>query len=108
MWWLVSETRIHRLPDIMYVLSLRQDHFSNQKVKIVGPTPPFLYFKKSDIFSQIQQKRPSQMPAVARFRHTYAPTSRIYVCTESETRQLKKLNNKTFRSHSSVFIFIKM
>ena len=46
----------------------------------------FLDFKNSDIFTLIQQKRPSQTPAVARFRDMYSPTSRKYVSTEPKTR----------------------
>ena len=29
LWWLVSETPMHRLPENMFLLSLRQDHFSS-------------------------------------------------------------------------------
>ena len=56
---------------------LRQDHFSNSR---------FYIFKNTDIFTQIQQKRPYQTPVMARFRDTYAPTSRKYVSTEAKIR----------------------
>ena len=29
LWWLLSETRMHRLPENMLLLTLRQDHFSS-------------------------------------------------------------------------------
>ena len=83
---IVSGTRMHRLLEKMFLLVLRLDHFSNETIKFAGPTPPFFCFKKSDIFSQIQQKRPSKRPEVARFRDMYAPTSRKHVCTEPKTR----------------------
>ena len=71
-------------------VSTEQDDFSNQTVKSLGPTPPFLFSKICGIyhtyFTHIQQKRHSQTPAVALFRNTYAPTSRKYVCTEPKTR----------------------
>ena len=70
----------------MFLLSLRQDHFSNSTKKFLGPTPPSLYFTKSDIFSQIQQKPPSHTPAVALFRDTYALTSGKYVSTGPKRR----------------------
>ena len=55
----LSETRMHRRPKKMFLLSLRQNHFSKEAIKFLGPTPPFLYLKKCNISSQIQQKRPS-------------------------------------------------
>ena len=67
---------MHRFPENMFIHSPRQDHFSNQTIKLLDPSPPFLYLKKSDIFSQIQQKRPSQTPVVTPFRDTYAMTSK--------------------------------
>ena len=56
---------------------LRQDHFSNAR---------FYIFKNSDIFTQIQQKRPYQKPVMARFRDAHAPTSRKHVSTEPKTK----------------------
>ena len=44
----------------MFLLSLRQDHFSNKTIKLLGPTPPVLCLKNRDIFIQIQQKRPQR------------------------------------------------
>ena len=73
---------MHQLPENMFLLSLRQYPFSNF-------TPPFLYLKKWETFTQIQQKQPSQRPVVARVRDTYAPTSRKYVSTESNTRSFQ-------------------
>ena len=73
---------MHRFPENVFLLSLRQDHFTNSARTFLGPTAPFLYFKNSDIFTQIQQKPSYQTPAVARFRNTYAATSRKYVSTE--------------------------
>ena len=89
MWWLVSETRMHRLPKKLFLLRLRQDNFSNETIKIFDPTPPLLYLKECDIFNQIQQGRHSQAPLVARFRDTYEPTSRKYVSTERKTRSVQ-------------------
>ena len=68
-------------------MSLRQDHFSKKTIKFLGLTPPFLYLKTCDIFSQIQQKRPFQTPAVVTFRDMYAQTSKKYVYTETRSFQ---------------------
>ena len=68
----------------IFLLSVIQDRFSNETIKFLGPTPPFLYFKNYDISSQIQQKRTSQTPWVVLFRDTDAPTSKKYVSTESK------------------------
>ena len=46
LWRLVSETRMHWLPENMFVLSLKQNHFSNGTIKILGPTPQFFYLNK--------------------------------------------------------------
>ena len=108
LFWLVPQTRVHGLPEKNFILSLRQDHFSNSTAKFLGPTRPFLYLKKLDMFTQIQQKWPSETPVVASFRDTYAPTSRKYVSTEPNTRSFQQLNSKTFRSHSPVFTLKKM
>ena len=70
----------------MILLSLRGDLFSNQAIKSLGPTTPFFHLKKYGIFTQILQKRPSKTSAVARFRETYAPTSRKYVSTEPNAK----------------------
>ena len=51
---------MHRLPENMFLLSLRQNHCSNSRRKVLRPTPSFLYFENSDIFNQIQKKRPYQ------------------------------------------------
>ena len=50
--------------------------FQSLNGKCSGPTPTYIYLKKYHIFTQIRQKRPSQTPIVARFRDTYALTSR--------------------------------
>ena len=34
LWWLVSETRMHRLPESMFLLNPRQDHISSETKKI--------------------------------------------------------------------------
>ena len=65
----------------MFLLSLRQDHFSNLTVKILGPTRPFLELKKCYISTQIHKKRPSESPAVAHFRDRYPPAYKNYVST---------------------------
>ena len=39
----------------MFVVRLKQDHFSDSTIKLLGPTPPFLYLKKV-IFSDIMSK----------------------------------------------------
>ena len=53
---------MHRLAENMFLLSPRQDHFSSSTKKFLGPTPPFLHFKNSDNFTQIQEERPCQTP----------------------------------------------
>ena len=73
---------MHRIPQNLFLLSLKQDNFSNSTIIVLGPSPPFIYLKKCDIFSQIQQKCHSQRPVVAPFRDTRAPTSRKYISTE--------------------------
>ena len=52
-----------------------------QSLRFLGPTPPFLYLKACNTFSQIEQNRPSQKPAVTRSRDAHAPISRKYVYT---------------------------
>ena len=42
LWWLVSETRMQRVPENMFLLSLPQGRFSNQIITSLGPTPPYL------------------------------------------------------------------
>ena len=80
LWWLASETHMHRLPENMFLLSPRQDHFSSSTKKFLGPFPPFLVFKNSDIFTQIQQERPCQIPVFLlplyglRIGHTRKPS----------------------------------
>ena len=58
-------------------------------MKFLGPTTPFLYFKKSDIFTQFHQKRPFQTPLVTSFRDTYPPTFKKHVSTEPKTRSFQ-------------------
>ena len=87
--WLLSEICMHRLLRNKFLLSLRQNRFSIETIKSLGTTPPFLYLKRRDISSQVQQKRPSQTPAVAPFRHTYKLVSKKYVCTEPKTRSVQ-------------------
>ena len=82
----------HVCTDFKFLLCLKQDHLRHQTIKVLGPTPPFLYFKKCHISSQVQQKRPSQTPAVAPFRDTYVPTSKKYVSTEPKTRSFQWWN----------------
>ena len=77
---------MHQLPENMFVLSLRQDHFINQTIKFVGPTPPFIYLKKVIFSVKFKKKRPSQTPLLAPFRDTYVPTSKKYVCTKAKAR----------------------
>ena len=67
---------MHRLPKNMLVPSLRADRFSNLNIKILGPAVLFLNFKKIEISSQIQQKRPSHAPAMASFTYMYPPRSK--------------------------------
>ena len=45
LWWLFSQTRMHRIPKEMFLQSLRKDHFSNSTKKYLSPTPPFLCLK---------------------------------------------------------------
>ena len=72
---------MHRLLKNIFLLSLRQSHFSNLTIKLLSPTPPVLYFKKGGIYTQIQQKQPSQRPAVASFRYMNAWASTKFVPT---------------------------
>ena len=44
-------------------------------MKFLSLASPFLYLKKSYIFTQIHQKRPLQIPAVARLRGPSGPTN---------------------------------
>ena len=44
-----------RLPEKMFLLNLRQDHFSKETRIFVDPTPPLLYLKNTDSFTQIQK-----------------------------------------------------
>ena len=60
--------------------------FQRLNNKIVKSHSSVFIFKKNDIFSQIQPKRPSQRPMVTRFKDTYAPTYRKYVCTNPKRR----------------------
>ena len=46
LWWLLSETRMQRLPKNIFILSLRQDHLSKYTKKLLGFTPPVFIFKK--------------------------------------------------------------
>ena len=61
---------MHQLPENMFLLSRRQDLFSNETVKFLDPSLPFLHSKNCGIFTQILQKRPSKTPAVAHLRDT--------------------------------------
>ena len=70
----------------MFLLSLREDPFSNSAKKFSGRTHPYLYLKNPDIFTQIQQKGLCHLTVVADFRDRYAPTSIKYVSTELKTR----------------------
>ena len=49
---------MHRLPENLFVLSLRQDHFSKSTIKLLGRTPPFLYLKKGMVSVKFNQKDP--------------------------------------------------
>ena len=71
------------------------------------PHPVFKLVKNSDIFTQIREKQPSPTPVVARFRDTYAPTSKKYVSTDPRTRLFQSLNKKCFKCHSYAFRFQK-
>ena len=64
----------------------------NQAIKFLGLSPPFLYFKDSS-FTQIQQKRPSQTPVLARFWDRYAPISIKYLPTEPKTGSFQKFES---------------
>ena len=103
--WLVSETSMHQLPETMFLISFRQDHFSNHKIRYLGSTLPFLYLKNCSIFTQTQQKWHYQTSAVARFRGTYVPTSTKHASAKPKTRSFQLLNNNFFRFNSLVFIF---
>ena len=87
---------MHRLPENIILLSLRQGHSSTSIKNILGPTPTFLDFKNSDIFTQTLPKRPYQTAVVIRFREMYAPTSRKYVSTEAKTKIISVVKQKKF------------
>ena len=53
---------MNRFPENMFLLSLRQDHVSNQTVKSLDPTPLFSFSKNCGIFTQIQQNNPLKQP----------------------------------------------
>ena len=95
LWCLILETCTHRIPKDLFLLSLKQDNFSNSTIIVLGPSPPFIYLKKCDIFSQIQQKCYSQRPVVAPFRDTRAPTSRKYISTELKKDHFHSNSAKT-------------
>ena len=105
LWWLVSKTPMDQTSENIFLLSLRQDHFSNLSRKLLGSTLLFFYLKNSDIFTHIEQKGPCQTPVMAGFRHTHAPTSRKYLSTELKTRWFQFVNQNIFIAHSPVFIF---
>ena len=56
LWLLFSEARMNRIPENMFLLTLRQDHFSIKKFLL--PTPPLIDFKKSNIFTQFNKNDP--------------------------------------------------
>ena len=99
LWRLVSETCMHWIPQNLFLLSLKQDNFSNSTIIVLGPSPPFIYLKKCDIFAQIQQKWHSQRPVVAPFRDMRSPTSRKHISTDLKKRSLslKFSKNDTLR-----------
>ena len=101
LWCLVSETCMHRIPQNLFLLSLKQDNSFRTQSSI-------FIFKKCGIFTQIQQKRPSQTPAVVCFGDTYPLTSIKYVSTEPKKKSFQLLNDKNLRSESSIFIFKRM
>ena len=80
---------MHRRLENVFLISPRQDLLSSSTKKFLVPTHPFLYLKNWGVFTQIQQKRCSQTPAVARFKDTLVPTSRKYVSTEPNTRSFQ-------------------
>ena len=88
-WLLVSKTRMHRLLENIFILSLRQDHFSSFPKKFFGRTLSFLIFKKSDSSAEIEQKWPYQTPLVARFRDKYATTFWKNVYAESKKKPFR-------------------
>ena len=73
----------------MFLSNLRQDIFSNSTSQFLDPTHSILYFKNSDIFTQIQQKQPCETTVVAGFRDRYAPTSMKYFSTELKRRSFE-------------------
>ena len=58
-------------------------------MKFLSLASPFLNLKKCDIFTKIHQKRPLQIPAVARLRDPFGPTSRKYVSAEPKIRSFQ-------------------
>ena len=56
LWWLFSETRMHCLPENIFLLTLRQDHFS--KKNFFSCYSPIYRLRKQQYFHLIQQKRP--------------------------------------------------
>ena len=47
---------MHRLPENMFLLTLRQDHFNNERNLL--PTRPFIDFENSYIFTQFNKNDP--------------------------------------------------
>ena len=79
--WLVSETRMHQLPENLFLLSLRQDNFSNYVKK---------FFESNSRFylSKIYLSTLTTL-VMAFFGDAYAPTSRKYISTEPNARSLQ-------------------
>ena len=69
----------------IFLLGLRQDHFSSSIINVLGLSNPDFFLKKSGhFFTQVQQKQPSGISVVARFRDTYQPTSTKYFYTDPQ------------------------
>ena len=101
LWWLFSETRMHRLPENMFLVIPGQDHFSNQN--IFRSCCPIYRLWKMWYFHSLQEKWPYQTLVVVLFRGTYALTSRKYVFTDPKARLFQ--SQKIFSSNSPIYRF---
>ena len=92
LWRFFSETHMHRLPENMFLLILRQYHFSKKKFFIA--TFPFIDFKSSDIFIQFNKNDP--------IRHLWWLFSKTCLNRLSEIMFLLSLDQDNFSNKKFV------
>ena len=103
LWCLFSETRMHRHPENMFLLALRQDHFV--KIFFLISTCPFMDLKTSDIFTQFNKSNTFRdMWWLFSETRIHGFPERMFLLT---LRQNHFGNKKTFSSYSIVYWFQK-